>query len=83
MPAAYNLRPLLLPLLLPGLLGLAALGPFAPAAHAQDAYSQAVLAANPLAYFQLDSVNQPSAVGGFTTTFNGSATTTAPGRGRP
>ncbi len=69
-----------------GLLALTALTAFclfAPAAQAQDAYSQAVLAANPLAYFQLGSVNQPSAVNGFTTTFNGSATVTAPGGGAP
>ena len=65
------------------LTALAALGLSAPAAHAQDAYSQAVLAANPLAYFQLGSINQPSAVNGFTTTFNGSATVTAPGGGAP
>ncbi len=79
MPSTRNFCPSLLP----GLLGLAALGFLAPDAQAQDAYSQAVLAAHPLAYFPLDSVNQPSAVGGFTTTFNGSATTTAPGGGAP
>jgi len=65
------------------LTALAVLGVSAPAAQAQDAYSQAVLAANPLAYFQLGSVNQPSAVNGFTTTFNGSASVTAPGGGAP
>lgn len=65
------------------LAALAALGLSAPAAQAQDAYSQAVLAANPLAYFQLGSLNQPSAVNGFTTTFNGSASVTAPGGGAP
>ncbi|MGI4790252.1 MAG: LamG domain-containing protein [Janthinobacterium lividum] len=73
-------------LLIPGLLAgatLGALGFTPPAAHAQNAYSQAVLAANPLAYFPLDSVNEGSVVNGFTTTFNGSATVTAPGGGAP
>ena len=71
---------------LPGFLALAtltALGLAAPAAQAQNAYSQAVLAAGPLAYFGLDSVNDPSMVNGFTTTFNSSATTTPMGGGAP
>lgn len=53
-----------------------------PAAHA-DNFDQAVLADNPLAYFNLDSINEPSAVNGYTTTFNGGATVTAPGGGAP
>lgn len=56
-----------------------------PAARtrAQSAYIDALLADGPLGYWQLDSNNATSLVGGYTTTYVNGATTSAPGTGRP
>lgn len=60
-----------------------AIGLAAPAAQAQNAYAQAVLSDGPQAYFQLDTVGEPDLANGYTTTFTGNATVTAPGGGAP
>lgn len=52
-------------------------------ASAQSSYPQAVLSDGPQAYFRLGSVTEGSQVNGYTTTFNGHATVTAPGGGAP
>lgn len=56
-----------------------------PAARtrAQSAYIDALLADGPLGYWQLDSNNATSLVGGYTTTYVNGATTSAPGTGAP
>jgi MSHA biogenesis protein MshQ len=62
---------------------LAAAGFFVTAAQAQSGYVDATLADGPLAYWQLDSNNGTSLVGGYTTTYVNGATTSAPGTGAP
>lgn len=65
------------------LLGAVAVSAIVPAARARSGYQQAVLNANPAAYWRFESVNDTSLVNGFTNSYQGNATVSAPGGGAP